>query len=91
MLIYYDKENDWLLFTLETKDFIEGKGHKFIKELTKVLQKYPDNYLTDELDTKHKKVIIYIIDMNLEIIKSFIKLYKKYFRADYIKQSIKIV
>lgn len=81
MLIGISKKYEWLLFTLEKKDFIERKGHKFIDELINTLP--DDTFLT----IKEDDILIYLIE--LSEIKTFLDLYKKYFQNDYEEQTFK--
>ena len=71
------------MFTLEVKDFINGTGHRFMKEFTKTMPN--ESYIIEEFMRK----IIVLMDM--ENLKKFQKLCKKYYPEDYKNQNVKII
>lgn len=98
MVIRIDSFNRWLIFSLETKDFVNEAGHKFVQELSYRLS--DDNYIVEEFkyltpseqegywDVRSK--VIWKLDFD-ECIKIFIEMFKKYFNKCYQTQLVKIV
>lgn len=83
MMIGYDIYDKWIIFTLESKDFIKERGHKFINELKMRLE--PDSYITYE----YAHHIIWMIEDTQ--VKTFQDIYKKYFPKEFENQKVKII
>lgn len=69
-----------IIFSLETKDFIEEVGHKFITELKYSLK---GEYVIEEFMGK----LVWMFD--IEYIDEFIECYQKYFKIE--DQKVKII
>ena len=83
MWIHLYPQSEEIIFSLETKDFISGTGHKFIQELKFRLPN--DYYITYKFLGK----IIFIIDY-FKCFGIFCQMYRKYYPKQFQYQKIKV-
>ena len=90
MIIILDKQTipylPCLIITLEKSDFVDGVGHRFIRDLR--LELNSETYLTEEVKTIYGKQLVWIID--IAGLETFITTYKKHFKEKYNNQLIKV-
>lgn len=76
-----------LMVTLEKIDFVDGVGHRFIRDLRLSLIGFQDDYYTEEVQLESGgKQLVWLIDSRH--LKLFIALFKKHYKNRFTNQII---